>query len=198
MDPFSTHWKYQKTLRFSDVFRGYRKGALGTNGLIPLREDIEYWYKVFSIQNVYFYTISILHNARFWNEKLLFQDWNSLVKSILFKYIFINVLINRNHFEAYGCWNGAKRFMCYQNTFLFNQNTFLFNRIYLHDIKIYFYSIKINFYLIKYVYMISNYVKRITRSAIIVEINTKDAKLVKTNISYLHSKGNLQSVSLFT
>ena len=88
--------------------------------------------------------------------------------------------------------------MCYQNTFLFNQNTFLFNRIYLHDIKIYFYSIKINFYLIKYVYMISNYVKRITRSAIIVEINTKDAKLVKTNISYLHSKGNLQSTSLFT
>ena len=88
--------------------------------------------------------------------------------------------------------------MCYQNTFLLNQNTFLFNKIYLHDIKIYFYSTKINFYLLKYVYMISKYVKRITRSAIIVEINTKDVKLVKTNISSLHSKRNLQSISLFT
>ena len=33
MHPFSVPWKYQKTLRFSDVFRGQRKGALGTNGL---------------------------------------------------------------------------------------------------------------------------------------------------------------------
>ena len=31
-------------------------------------------------------------------------------------------------------------------------------------------------------------IKRITRSAIIVEINTNDVKLVKTNISSLHSK----------
>ena len=40
-------------------------------------------------------------------------------------------------------------------------------------------------------------IRRITRSAIsgstIVEINTKDVKLVKTNISYLHSKRHLQS-----
>ena len=34
MHPFSTSWKHQKNLRFSDVFRGKRKGALGTNGLI--------------------------------------------------------------------------------------------------------------------------------------------------------------------
>ena len=34
MHPFSTPWKYEKTLPFSDVFgRGERKGALGTNGL---------------------------------------------------------------------------------------------------------------------------------------------------------------------
>ena len=33
--------------------------------------------------------------------------------------------------------------------------------------------------------------KRITRSSIIVEINTKDVKLVKTNISSLHSKRHL-------
>ena len=31
--PFSTPWKHQNTLLFSDVFRGYRKGALRTNGL---------------------------------------------------------------------------------------------------------------------------------------------------------------------
>ena len=33
MHPFSTHWKHQKTVGFSDVFRGYRKDALTTNGL---------------------------------------------------------------------------------------------------------------------------------------------------------------------
>ena len=37
-------------------------------------------------------------------------------------------------------------------------------------------------------------IKRITRSAIIVEINTKDVKLVKTNISSLRSKRHLQSL----
>ena len=31
--PFSTPGKHQKILRFLDVFRGQRKGALGTNGL---------------------------------------------------------------------------------------------------------------------------------------------------------------------
>ena len=33
MDLFFTPLKYQKTVRFSGVFRGYRKGALGMNGL---------------------------------------------------------------------------------------------------------------------------------------------------------------------
>ena len=37
MHPFSTPWKHQKTLRFSDVFWGLRKGALETNGLIESR-----------------------------------------------------------------------------------------------------------------------------------------------------------------
>ena len=32
MHPFSTPWQHQKNVRFS-VFRGWRKGALGTNGL---------------------------------------------------------------------------------------------------------------------------------------------------------------------
>ena len=31
--PLSTPWKHRKTLRFSDVFREQRKGALGTYGL---------------------------------------------------------------------------------------------------------------------------------------------------------------------
>ena len=31
--PFLYPWKHRKTWRFSDVFRGYRKGALGTNEL---------------------------------------------------------------------------------------------------------------------------------------------------------------------
>ena len=33
MLPLSTPWKKQKTVRFSDVFRGQRKGACGKNGL---------------------------------------------------------------------------------------------------------------------------------------------------------------------
>ena len=32
--PSSTPWKHQKTLQFFDVFRGLRKGSLGTNGLM--------------------------------------------------------------------------------------------------------------------------------------------------------------------
>ena len=33
---FYTPWKYQKTVRFFDVFRGYRKATLGCNGLSEL------------------------------------------------------------------------------------------------------------------------------------------------------------------
>ena len=40
-------------------------------------------------------------------------------------------------------------------------------------------------------------IKRITRSTIIVEINTKDVKLVKTNILSLHSKRHLKFVYVF-
>ena len=36
MHPFSTSWKHQKTVMFSNLFRGWRKGALGKNGLILL------------------------------------------------------------------------------------------------------------------------------------------------------------------
>ena len=33
MHPVSVPWNHQKTLRFSNVFSGHRKSALGTNGL---------------------------------------------------------------------------------------------------------------------------------------------------------------------
>ena len=36
MHDFSTPWKHQITVRFSDIFRGVGKGVLGTNGLIQL------------------------------------------------------------------------------------------------------------------------------------------------------------------
>ena len=36
MHPFSTPWKHKKTVSFSDVFKGQRKGALGTNEWINL------------------------------------------------------------------------------------------------------------------------------------------------------------------
>ena len=49
MHPFSIIWKHQKILWLSDVFRGKRKCALGTNGLkhhltlnFPPEQKIEY------------------------------------------------------------------------------------------------------------------------------------------------------------
>ena len=43
---FYTSWKHQKTFRFSDVFRGYRKETMGCNGLsrafYSLRSVISY------------------------------------------------------------------------------------------------------------------------------------------------------------
>ena len=33
---FHTPWKHQKTVRFSDIFTGERKGTLGTNGLMGI------------------------------------------------------------------------------------------------------------------------------------------------------------------
>ena len=39
MYPFSTPWKHQKTVRFSDVFRGKRRGTLETNGLMDLTSN---------------------------------------------------------------------------------------------------------------------------------------------------------------
>ena len=45
MHPFSNPWKHLKTVRFSDVFRRQRKGALGTNRLIAnlylLKSDVD-------------------------------------------------------------------------------------------------------------------------------------------------------------
>ena len=54
MHPFSIPWKHQKTVRFSDVFRGWRKGALGTNGLNCVVNQI-FGHKKYN------------HHSLFWN-----------------------------------------------------------------------------------------------------------------------------------
>ena len=38
MHPFFAPWEYQQTIWLFDIFRGYRKGALGKNGL--RKEDV--------------------------------------------------------------------------------------------------------------------------------------------------------------
>ena len=55
MHPFSTPWKHQKTVRFSDIFRGWRKGALRTNGLIE-RYSRKFLFQrtAFSLQSICF------------------------------------------------------------------------------------------------------------------------------------------------
>ena len=40
MHPFSSSWKHQKNVTFSDVFMGERKGAFGTNGLSNIQCSI--------------------------------------------------------------------------------------------------------------------------------------------------------------
>ena len=42
MHPFHAPWKHQKTLQFSDAFKGKRKGGLGTNGLIPMNLQLSF------------------------------------------------------------------------------------------------------------------------------------------------------------
>ena len=55
MHTFSTPCKLQKTVRFSDVFKGYRIGALGTNGLIkPFQADVFFLYLLKSSQSLLF------------------------------------------------------------------------------------------------------------------------------------------------
>ena len=44
MHPFSTPWKHQKTIRFSDVFWGLRKGTLGTNRLKLVPAIFNYFF----------------------------------------------------------------------------------------------------------------------------------------------------------
>ena len=46
MYPFSTPGKYQKILRFSDVFRGSKNGPLGTNGLININNNCTHFIKL--------------------------------------------------------------------------------------------------------------------------------------------------------
>ena len=119
---FSTLWKYQKTVRFSGVFREYRKSALGTNGLTNQNFSIFYItsttkncvtkgkasnkliFKLFLREGKKFYILHITQNhflklATFWEISLT-------PKNILLSPTFIpvtqpnngNDCIKRNHF----------------------------------------------------------------------------------------------------
>ena len=46
MHPFYTPWKHQKTLWFSDVFRVWRKDALGANGLKYIFMYVTHFIKI--------------------------------------------------------------------------------------------------------------------------------------------------------
>ena len=51
---FYTTWKHQKTFRFSDVFRGYRKATPGCNGLKGVNSDKTNTQKEnFIMKNIY-------------------------------------------------------------------------------------------------------------------------------------------------
>ena len=73
MYPFSNPWKHQKTARFSDIFRGERKGALGTNGLI---------------------SINILGNFLYLPYLCPYQGLGLFMSDLLFFFIFIFIIIN--------------------------------------------------------------------------------------------------------
>ena len=65
LHPFSTPWKQ---LRFSDVFRGQRKGALGTHGL------------------------TARHAQKDWNNASVFS-WKELLPCNICKWLLVNALI---------------------------------------------------------------------------------------------------------
>ena len=54
---FDTPWKHQKTVRFSDVFRGERKCALGKNGLT---QDISHSVLIQKLKTCYKSKVNIL------------------------------------------------------------------------------------------------------------------------------------------
>ena len=59
MHPFSTPWKHQKTLRFSDVLRRQRKDALGTNGLTDVVVMVFLFYLFKTHPDKYFSFMSL-------------------------------------------------------------------------------------------------------------------------------------------
>ena len=60
MHPSSTPWKHQKTLRFFDVFRGQRKGAWRTIGLITNTKFVD---KGFTLHYNYVETLLSAHRC---------------------------------------------------------------------------------------------------------------------------------------
>ena len=69
MHPSFIPWKHEKTVRFSDVFRGYRKGALGANGLI--------------FKNITIFEELIGKNFHYFCAKNIWQDQTKLKLNLL-------------------------------------------------------------------------------------------------------------------
>ena len=64
MHPISTRWKHQKTLRFSDVFRGLEKGCIGN-------KCVNVWFAAsFLIRWKYAFSIIWFYCIIFWYEIL--------------------------------------------------------------------------------------------------------------------------------
>ena len=101
MHPFSTPWKHQKTLRFSDVFRRQRKGALGTNGLNSRRSSFHSHacknnsHIKCGVCEKYFDVCVCLNKLAF--NRLLILDTEPKTFSTLWKtFIFSPVIVEKN------------------------------------------------------------------------------------------------------
>ena len=79
MQPFSTPWKHN--VRFSDVFRGWRKGALGKNGL-----KIKKFQRNIGFNLGIFLAYPVASDPSSWKSviKPMMQPWVTKIVAILF------------------------------------------------------------------------------------------------------------------
>ena len=108
MQPFCTPWKHQYTLRFSDVFRGYIKGALGTNGL---RDSWTFFITLMII--CLFHHNTIVNNVLFIDctpFRLIKMD---IFTQTLFCIYFIYVIPRFLETGKHGCANKVKKSIQY-------------------------------------------------------------------------------------
>ena len=109
MHPFSTPWKNQKTVRFTDVFRGYRKRILGTNGLTV--KYCHYGYADFyechlALTSTYVLKFSMVSRSDLWLD--VYQLWHHalfLLERSLFhciKCVYINIFFIMSTHDLHG------------------------------------------------------------------------------------------------